>query len=135
MSGADQAGGGTTISFQGVHAGQINTAGRDMVVAAGSAGGWHEAREQLAALRGELDVFDLPPTVRRAVEEALDRAEGESRTPHPDRARFAQHIESATELLRSTGALVSAGAQAVAPLHALAAWLGPLGASAARMLQ
>ena len=132
MSGADQSGGGTTISFQNVHAQQINTAGRDMLVSTGA--GWNVAQEQLSALRGELDAFGLPPAARRTVEQTLDQAEAESRSSQPDKARFAQHIESITSLLRSTGALVSAGAEAVAPLHALAVWLGPLGATAARLL-
>ena len=135
MSGADQsAGGSTTISFQNVHAQQINTAGRDMTVSTGAVGGWNVAQEQLSALRGELDAFGLPPAARRTVEQTLHQAEAESRSAHPDKARFAQHIESITSLLRSTGALVSAGAEAVAPLHALATWLGPLGGTAARLL-
>jgi len=135
MSGADQsAGGGTTISFQNVHAQQINTAGRDMIVSTGAVGGWQDAQQQLTALRGGLDAFGLPPAARRTVEQTLDQAEAESWSAHPDKARFAQHIESVTGLLRSTGVLVTAGAEAVAPLHALATWLGPLGATAARML-
>jgi hypothetical protein len=135
MSEADQsAGGGTTISFQNVRAQQINTAGRDMIVSTGAVGGWNDAQEQLSTLRGGLDAFGLPPAARRTVEQTLDQAEAESRSAHPDKAKFAQHIESITSLLRSTGALVSAGAEAVAPLHALAVWLGPLGATAARLL-
>jgi hypothetical protein len=130
----DDDGGGTTISFQGVYAQQINTAGRDMVVSAAPAGGWHVAQEQLSLFRGQLDGLDLPGPARRTVDHALDRAEHESRGAQPDRTAFARHIESAADVLRSSGALFTAGAEALAPLHALAAWLGPLGATAARML-
>ena len=136
MSGADQSsGGGTTISFQNVHAQQINTAGagHDRLDRSGGRVAGRPA-SSCPALRGGLDAFGLPPAARRTVEQTLDQAEAESRSAHPDKAKFAQHIESITSLLRSTGALVSAGAEAVAPLHALAVWLGPLGATAARLL-
>ena len=86
MSGADQsAGGSTTISFQNVHAQQINTAGRDMIVSTGAVGGWNVAQEQLSALRGELDAFGLPPAARRTVEQTLHQAEAESRSAHRTR--------------------------------------------------
>jgi hypothetical protein len=135
MSGSQQAGGGTSISFQNVHGVQFNTAGGDMVVSTGAVtANWDVAREHLSELRANVGAMALPAPTRAVLDRTLDEADREARSPAPDKTRLARHLESAAEILRSSGALVTAGAQVVAPLHALAAWLGPLGASAARLL-
>src|SRR6266568_905334 len=50
------------------------------------------------------------------------------RSERPDRPRFARALERLTRLLAAAGSLASGGAALLAPLHALAGWLGALGA-------
>lgn len=127
---------GTSISFQNVSAQQINTAGRDMVVSSGAAiSAWPEATQQLALVRAQLSAMDLPTPTRRRAHTILDRADAEASSPTADKRRFAKQVETLVEVLQAAGVALTAGAAIVAPLHALVAWLGPLGAAAGHMLR
>ncbi|GAA1836417.1 hypothetical protein GCM10009836_13580 [Pseudonocardia ailaonensis] len=63
---------------------------------------------------------------RFARRELDDLAEA-ARAPRPERARMAGALTRLTRLLQGAGALLAAAAPLLAPLKALALWLGPLG--------
>jgi hypothetical protein len=114
-------------SIGGGNYGQIVQAGRDanVIRSAGPATAL-DAAGQLRAAIGELD---LAPDARAGALGALDEIDAQLRRPEPDQRQVADRLERLTTLLRHGGSLLGAGAALIHPIGAIAAWLGPLGAS------
>lgn len=83
------------------------------------------ARDLRDALQsaGGIDRATRAETQARAAE-----VEAALRVARPDKSRIAGVLKRLTELLAAAGSLAAAGAPLIAPLHALASWLGDLGA-------
>jgi len=127
----------SSVNIQGVTAGQVNVAGRDMVVGARDVTlqlNWDEGRRNLKAVRDALASAELPAPVRGQALTELQSAEDEAGKASPDPSRVRERIEALTLFLRESGALVSAGAAVIQPLQQLATWFGPAGASIFRLL-
>ena len=92
-----------------------------------------QGRDALADLRSALDAA---PVVRQdpVAQREVDRIDEAMSGPEPDRAAAASALERLTRRLTSLGALAAAGAALIAPISALAEWLGPVAASVIALL-
>lgn len=89
-----------------------------------------EVLEALAGLRAGLDSLRLTGAERQAALEDLDRVEQAG----DDKPAAASAFESFLERLKQAGALAEAGAELIAPVGKVIAWLGPLAAGAIALL-
>ena len=114
--------------IEGSNYGTINQAGRDVNVtnvAASSLDALHAAGE----LRSALASLGLAPEDRRAAQQELDEVERELRRPDPDREQLAGRLRGLTQILKSAGALATAGAALFGPIGVIAGFLGPVGSA------
>lgn len=112
-------------------AGTVNNVAGDQTVHGGQHGTvvTHlDALDAVARLRTALAGLPLDGAAAAEAASAVEEMDRELRAPEPDRARVAGQMEQLTRTVSAAGALAGAGAALAAPLHALAAWLGPLGA-------
>lgn len=96
-----------------------------------------DARAAAEALRQALDRMDLsalPGQHRGEIVAEADRLAVELDAEDPPKVSVADRLTRLTSLLRDAGAFAGAAASLVGPLTTIAAWLGPLGASALSML-
>ena len=92
-----------------------------------------QGRDALTDLRSALDSTAQArgDTVARREVERIDEA---LRGSEPDRAAAASALERLTRRLTSLGALSAAGAALIAPISAMAEWLGPIAAGVVALL-
>ena len=93
-----------------------------------------DALRAVSDLRAALDAAALDGPAAAEARAAVDEVERELAAPEPDRGRVAGQLERLTRTVSAAGALAAAGSALVAPLHALAVWLGPLGSHVAGLL-
>ena len=87
-----------------------------------------EALRTLAELQHALTAAGLDGnTAARADAQVAEMGEA-LRAERPDKPRFAAALDRLTRLLAAAGSLASGSAALIGPLHALAGWLGALGA-------
>jgi hypothetical protein len=126
-----------TFNIGNQSGGVINNVAGDQHITGGQYGtlvSTEDARRALADLRRAVDGAGLDEaTATRAHAEAAEMGEA-LRAERPDRPRFAGALERLTRLLSSAGSLASAGMALLGPLHALAGWLGALGAPIVALL-
>ncbi|WP_404388722.1 hypothetical protein [Humibacillus xanthopallidus] len=110
---------------QHVHGGQHTTARIHQDLRLG--------RDALADLRS---AFDAAPVARQdpVAQREVDRIDEALSGAEPDRAAATSALERLTRRLTSLGALSAAGAALIAPISALAEWLGPVAASVVALL-
>jgi hypothetical protein len=110
--------------------GIINNVARDQHIT----GGQHtmlatadDARQALHNLREALAAADLNQATAAAAATQVTQATAALHPAYLDRPRAARALEQLTHLLISAGSLSSATTALIAPLQALAGWLGTLG--------
>ena len=85
------------------------------------------ARQAARALQSALATSALDrPTRTRAGDQAAE-IDAAMRAPQPDKSRIAGLLNQLTRLLAGAGALATASAALIGPLHTLVTWLGTLG--------
>jgi hypothetical protein len=92
------------------------------------------ARQAVRDLRTALAAAPLDRATRTKASAQAAEIDAAMRTEQPDKSRIAGMLQRLTSLLGAAGSLASAGAPFIGPLHALAAWLGALGAPVLRLL-
>lgn len=120
-----------TFNIGSQSGGVINNVARDQHVSGGQHGtaiSTEEARRALGELRQAVAGAGLGGATAASAEAQVTDMDEALRAVEPDRPRFARALERLTQLLVSAGSLASAGTALLAPLHALAGWLGSLGA-------
>jgi hypothetical protein len=118
--------------IDGSNHGTINQAGRDVNVTNLTASSL-DALLAAGELRSALASLGLAPEDRRAAQQELDEVERELRRPDPDREQLAGRLKGLTEILKSAGALATAGAALFGPIGVIAGFLGPLGSAIAQV--
>ena len=96
-----------------------------------------DARSAAEALRAALALVDLSALTapqREHVRSDADALAIEVAGSDPSRESVRDRLSRVTSVLRDAGALAGAAAGLVAPITALAQWLGPLGASVLTLL-
>ena len=119
-----------TFNFGSQTGGVINNVGRDQHISGGQTGALStaaDARQALAGLRRAVASAGLDDTTAAQAGAHLTELDTELSAAHPDRPRFARALERLARLLASAGSLAAAGGALLAPLHALATWLGAAG--------
>ena len=86
-----------------------------------------ELRRTIARTREEVAGLALAPEALDTVNQSLDAATQEAAAGKPDRYKVGEHLASAAQALKETGALVGAGAAVVQGLRRAAQLLGPAG--------
>jgi hypothetical protein len=86
-----------------------------------------ELRRTIARTREEVAGLALAPEALDTVNQSLDAATQEAAADKPDRYKVGEHLASAAQALKETGALVGAGAAVVQGLRRAAQLLGPAG--------
>jgi hypothetical protein len=120
--------------------GVINNVAGDQHVIGGQQGvqvSQQEAVSAAAALSEALaaaDLGGLSEAERAEVREEAAAIHEDMAAPKPSRESVGSRLEHLTSVLSTAGALAGAGSALLGPLSTLARWLGPLGASALRML-
>jgi hypothetical protein len=92
------------------------------------------AAATLRELLARTDLTALTDEERAAVHEDAGAITNEMASPEPSPDKVVGRLKRITSILSATGALAGAGAALIAPLSAIASWLGPLGASVLSML-
>jgi hypothetical protein len=114
------------------NAGIINMAGRDQTVHGGQrVTSLDQARAAVDALRGALPQVPLPSEAARAARREADDAAAELARPEPDRGRVAACLGRLVDVVAPAVSVAGQLAGLVAPLNAVASWLGPHGAALA----
>lgn len=120
-----------TFNIGGQHGGVINNVAGDQHISGGQQGALvsaADARRALGELRDAVAAAGLGgATAARAQAQVTEMGEA-LHAEAPDRHRFAGALERLTRLLSAAGSLASGGAALLGPLHALAGWLGAMGA-------
>ena len=133
---------GDRFSFGTVHgpvnagSGTQNIAGRDQYVAGRDQiiGAPAQVLADLVELRRALDELRLTGPEREAADRELSAAEEAVRKPEPDRAAAGSHLSRFVQGLKDAGALATAGTAFLQSIHALANWIGPVGAGIVALL-
>jgi hypothetical protein len=125
VHGPVNAGSGT----QNIAGGDQYIADRDQVIGAPA-----EVVAELARLRRSLDELRLTGTQRQAADRELAAAEEAIRRAEPDRAAAGSHLSRFVQGLKDAGALATAGTAVLQSIHALATWIGPVGAGIIALL-
>jgi hypothetical protein len=125
-----------TFNIGQQNAGVINNVAGDQKIAGGQSGAlaFGDPIDALKALRGALGDVELPEQTADAVKRDLDEVTRAIDRVEPDKKTAAGRLERLTGLLKSSGALVAAGASLMGPLQALGRWLGPLGEGLLKLL-
>ncbi len=112
------------------HAGVINNADSMTIYGNqyGAMAGDEGARQAVRDLRSALATTALDRPARTRADAQAAEIDAAMRATQPDKPRVAGLLNQLTRLLASAGALATAGAALIGPLHALATWLGALGA-------
>lgn len=93
-----------------------------------STGAAQEAAELLRSLvHANIPGLGQPETAELQGE--VDAIADEMKKSEPDKAQVEGRLSKVTQVLKGAGALVGAGAALIAPITAIANWLGPIGAS------
>jgi hypothetical protein len=120
-----------TFNISSQSAGVINNVAGDQHVTGhqhGTLVTTQDALQALGELRHAVTAANLArPTAAGARAEVAEMDDA-LRSGHPDKPRFAGALERLTRLLAAAGSLASGGAALIGPLHALAGWLGAIGA-------
>jgi hypothetical protein len=120
-----------TFNIGSQHGGVINNVAGDQHISGGQHGalvGTADARRTVGELRHAVAAAGLDGAgTTRAQAEVTEMGEA-LHAEDPDRPRFARALERLTRLLTAAGSLASGGAALLGPLHALAGWLGAMGA-------
>lgn len=93
-----------------------------------STGAAQEAAELLRTLV-QTSVPGVGESETAELQRDVDAIAGEMKKPEPDKAQVEGRLSKVTQVLKGAGALVGAGAALIAPITAIANWLGPIGAS------
>lgn len=112
--------------FEGTNYGAINQAGRDVNVTSVTVTSL-DALIAAGKLRGVLGDLRLAPGERDLAGRELDALERQLREPEPQRDEVARGLDRFIEVLRSAGAMASAGAALFGPIGVIAGFLGPIG--------
>jgi hypothetical protein len=126
-----------TFNIGNQSGGVINNVAGDQHITGGQHGtlvSTEDARRALAELRRAVTATGLDEATAAGAHAEVAEMDEALRAGHPDRARFAGALERLTRLLASAGSLASAGVALLGPLHALAGWLGALGAPVLALL-
>jgi hypothetical protein len=110
--------------------GVINNVAGDQHISGGQQGTLvtvEDARRTLAALRQAVAAAGLDKATEAGAHTEIAEMDQAIGAERPDRHRFARALERLTRLLTAAGSLATGGAALVAPLHALASWLGAIG--------
>jgi hypothetical protein len=86
-----------------------------------------DARQALGELRLGVTTAGLAGHTAADAHAQVAEMDAALRPGQPDKPRFARALERLTRLLAAAGSLATSGAALLAPLHALAGWLGALG--------
>ncbi|MBN0044527.1 hypothetical protein JS756_10450 [Streptomyces actuosus] len=116
----------------GSQQGNINNVAGDQTIHGGQHGDFTTVMDPqalLGLLRTEIDRLGLPPDVARQVNDEVDSLDAELGSPSPDRPTVAQRLARITGLVKTAGAVVTAGGTLAGVLSSFAAWLGPIGDS------
>jgi hypothetical protein len=120
-----------TFNIGSQSGGVINNIARDQHITGGQHGvlvTTEDARHALAELRDAMAAAGLDEATAAAAHGQVTEMEEVLGPESPDRPRFARALERLTRLLVAAGSLASAGTALLGPLHALAGWLGAIGA-------
>ena len=85
------------------------------------------ARQAVRDLRTALAAAPLDRATRTRAGDQAAEIDAAMRAPQPDKSRIAGLLNQLTRLLAGAGALATASAALIGPLHTLVAWLGTLG--------
>jgi hypothetical protein len=126
-----------TFNIGSQSGGVINNVAGDQHISGGQHGvlvSTEDARRALGELGHAVAAAGLEgATATRAQAQVTEMGEA-LHAGNPDRPRFARALERLTRLLTAAGSLASGGAALLGPLHALAGWLGTLGAPVLALL-
>jgi hypothetical protein len=125
VHGPVNAGSGT----QNIAGGDQYIAGRDQVIGAPA-----EIVAELARLGRSLGDLRLTGAERQAADQELAAVEEAVGRAEPDRAAAGSHLSRFVQGLKDAGALATAGTAFVQSIHALATWIGPVGAGIIALL-
>jgi hypothetical protein len=133
---------GDRFSFGTVHgpvnagSGTQNIAGRDQYVAGRDQiiGAPAQILADLVELRRALDDMRLTGAERQAADQELAATEEAVQRAEPDRAAAGSHLSLFLQGLKDAGALATASTAFVQSIHALANWIGPVGAGIVALL-
>jgi hypothetical protein len=92
------------------------------------------ARQAARELQSALATAALDRPTRTQAGAQATEIDAAMRAPQPDKSRIAGLLNRLTGLLADAGALATAGAALIGPLHTLATWLGFLGEPILRLL-
>jgi hypothetical protein len=93
----------------------------------GTLGTAEDARRTLSQLRRAMTTAGLGDVTAADARAPLAEMDTALQADQPDRPWFARALEQLTRLLAAAGSLATSGTALIAPLHALASWLGTLG--------
>ncbi|HEY7193290.1 MAG TPA: hypothetical protein VH969_02885 [Actinophytocola sp.] len=126
-----------TFNIHNQHANVINQAAGNQWIS----GGQHvtvttldAARSAVDSLRQVVRTLPLDQATSSTARTSVDELGTELRKHSPAPPVVEGHLRRLTSLLKSTGALVTAGATLIGPLQVIAGWLGDLGASTLQLL-
>ena len=126
-----------TFNIHNQHANVINQAAGNQWIS----GGQHvtvttldAARSAVTSLRQIVRTLPLDQTANSSARTSVDELDTELRKHSPAPPVVESHLRRLTSLLKSTGALVAAGATLIGPLQVIAGWLGNLGANTLQLL-
>jgi hypothetical protein len=120
-----------TFNIGSQSGGVINNVAGDQHITGGQYGtlvSTEDARRAVGDLRRAVTAAGLGEGTDADAHAEVAELDDALRSEQPDRPRFARALERLTRLLAAAGSLASGGAALLGPLHALAGWLGALGA-------
>lgn len=120
-----------TFNIGSQSGGVINNVAGDQHISGGQHGALvttEDARRALGELRNAVAIAGLDEATAAAAHAQVTEMDESLRAEAPDRPRVARALERLTRLLVAAGSLASAGTALLGPLHALAGWLGTIGA-------
>jgi hypothetical protein len=126
-----------TFNIHNQHANVINQAAGNQWVNGGqhmTVTTLHAARDAVMTLQQALETAPLDPANAASVRTSVDELGAELRKDHPDAPAVAHRLHRLTSLLKSTGALATAGTALLDPLRIVAGWLGNLGEGTLQLL-
>jgi len=117
------------MKAENVNAGVVNMADKMTIYGNqyGTMAADEGARQAVRDLRTALAAAPLERATRTKASAQTAEIDAAMRAPQPDKSRIAGLLNQLTRLLAGAGALATASAALIGPLHALVAWLGTLG--------
>jgi hypothetical protein len=127
--------GDTRFSISGTVHGDVQQSAGDIHSIKVSGAEAFDALSAAGQLRAAIASLDLVPDTRRSAEAELGHIERELSSLRPDRTEVARRLERFTAAVKAAGALATAGAALAGPVGVIAGWLGPVGATALRLMR